>query len=260
VTVYDPNPLMTPYKLGRPVLTGSGVPGAFDSHAVDCPFVFHHNGTFHMMHVGFDGKGYQTGLATSGDLIHWRHKGVLLGREGSQSWDRVGAAGTWIIRDNGLYGRPALRKIDGRYWMVYHSYPGEGYEQGPGEMGLAWTEDEELLSWHRLPGPVYSWREGADWEKGGLYKACLLEHQGLFHLFYNAKNRPGGSWIEQTGLAVSRDLKSWRRHADNPVIRVTDGALYHFYCACRRFHDGDTARNLGDELRCITVATSRPVA
>jgi len=221
---YDTDRFSTPHKLGRPVLTGSGVPGTFDSHAVDCPFVFFHGGAWHMLHLGFDGKGYQTGLAAGSDLLHWRHKAVLLARERSQGWDRIGAAGTWIIRQNDLYGRPVLKKIDGKYWMVYHSYPGEGYEVGPGEMGLAWTQDEELLDWKRLPEPVYSWREGADWEKGGLYKACLLEHQGSFYLFYNAKNRPSGGWTEQTGLAVSSDLSTWRRHEENPVVCVAEGA------------------------------------
>ncbi len=40
---------LTPYKLGRPVLTGSGAPGVFDELAVDCPFVFEHHGQFYMM-------------------------------------------------------------------------------------------------------------------------------------------------------------------------------------------------------------------
>jgi hypothetical protein len=51
---------LTPYKWKKPVLVGSGAKGAFDSHAVDCPFVFRHNDHFYMMYVGFDGTGYQT--------------------------------------------------------------------------------------------------------------------------------------------------------------------------------------------------------
>ena len=38
----------TPYKYGAPVLAGSGKPGSFDALAVDAPFVFFHNGQFHM--------------------------------------------------------------------------------------------------------------------------------------------------------------------------------------------------------------------
>lgn len=57
------NPYLTPHKLGRPVLTGSGTPGTFDEQAVDVPFVFEHGGAYYMTLVGFDGKGYLTGLA-----------------------------------------------------------------------------------------------------------------------------------------------------------------------------------------------------
>jgi hypothetical protein len=38
--------LRTPYKLGKLVLGGSQVPGTFDEKAVDCPFVFSHDGRF----------------------------------------------------------------------------------------------------------------------------------------------------------------------------------------------------------------------
>jgi predicted GH43/DUF377 family glycosyl hydrolase len=89
-------------------------------------------------------------------------------------------------------------------------------------MGLAWTEDENLLDWHRLPDPVYSWRGGGDWEKAGLYKACFFLHNDLFYLFYNAKNE-ASTWIEQTGVATSKDLLHWDRYEGNPVLRVTPG-------------------------------------
>jgi predicted GH43/DUF377 family glycosyl hydrolase len=103
--------------------------------------------------------------------------------------------------------------------MNYHSYPGEGYETGPAEIGLAWTEDENLLDWHRLENPIYSWRDGADWEKAGLYKACFFQHEDLFYMFYNAKNKES-NWIEQTGVATSKDLLHWDRCKENPVLKV----------------------------------------
>jgi len=178
--MYNIERYFTPYKYGKPVLTGSGIDGAFDSHAVDCPFVFSHNNKFYMMFVGFDGKGYQTGLAVSSDLIHWEKLGVILKREEHNGWDKTGAAGTWILKStNNLYDLPTIKKVDGKYWMVYHSYPEEGYEEGSAQIGLAWTTDENLLEWHRLPEPIYSWKDGDEWEKGGLYKACLIEHENI---------------------------------------------------------------------------------
>ena len=217
--------LLTPYKIGRPLIVPSGQPGAFDERAADCPFVFYHNGRWHMTYIGYDGIGYQTAIASSDDLMEWRYDGMILKRDAeSGSWDANGAAGTWIVKvSDDLCEIPLLRKINGKYWMTYHSYPGIGYENGPAKIGLAWSEDEDLLAWHRLAEPVFSWEDGAEWESGGLYKSCIVEHDGTFYMFYNAKDR-GNPWIEQTGLATSKDLEHWTRCDLNPVVRVTPGA------------------------------------
>lgn len=329
-----PNYWETPYKLGKPVLTGSGVAGAFDERAVDGPTVFYHRGQWHMMYIGFDGVGYQTALAVSDDLLHWTHKAVILPRPGGKRWDAVGRAGTSLLRETyDLYEKPTLKKREGKYWLMYHSYPGEGYETGPAEIGLAWSEDEQLLVWHALDTPVFSWRDGDAWDRGGLYKCSLFEQDGLFYIFYNAKDKDASGWVEQTGMATSPDLIHWTRCALNPVLPVEpgswrskfcsdpivfradgryvmfffgfnyshaqdgvafsddlmhwqalpepiirygggeeidtihahkpgivwhDGVLYHFYCACRPWREGDVAQN-GNEFRCITLAASKPI-
>lgn len=216
---------LTPYRYGTPILHGSGVEGSFDEKAVDIPFVFWHRGQFYMLYTGFDGRGYQSALAVSEDLLHWTHKGVILKRrEETDRWDRIGGAATWILKEsNDLWELPRLKKVDGKYWMVYHSYPDTGYESGPAEIGFAWTEDEELLDWHFPDAPSFSWKDGAEWESGGLYKACVIEHDGMWYLFYNAKNK-AERWIEQTGMAYSRDLVHWTRCEENPVLKVSERA------------------------------------
>ncbi|ASA25778.1 family 78 glycoside hydrolase catalytic domain [Paenibacillus donghaensis] len=221
----DISAYLTPYKWKKPVLVGSGVEGAFDSHAVDCPFVFRHNDHFYMMYVGFDGTGYQTALAESDDLLNWQHLSTILTRdEEGSAWDSRNIAGTWLLRDNDMHGPGHLKKWNGKYWLVYHSYPGDGYEAGSAKIGLAWTEDESLMSWNRLEKPILVPEDGGEWETGGLYKECLVEHEGTFYLFYNAKDKDEGRWIEQTGLAVSKDLVQWTRHEHNPVLQVTPDA------------------------------------
>ena len=72
--------LDTPHKIGSLVLTASDREGEFDRISVDCPFVFHRNGLFYMTYVAFDGVGYQTGLASSEDLVHWEKRGCILRR------------------------------------------------------------------------------------------------------------------------------------------------------------------------------------
>lgn len=97
---------MTPYRYPKSVLHGSGMEGAFDSMAVDIPFVFRHQDCFYMLYTGFDGKGYQSALAVSDDLLHWKHKAVILKRHmESDRWDRIGGAATWMIKETTASGR-----------------------------------------------------------------------------------------------------------------------------------------------------------
>jgi len=74
-----------------------------------------------------------------------------------------------------------------------------------------------LRHWEIEP-PCLLPQDGVGWEKAGLYKACIVEDLGLYHIFYNAKNRAKG-WREQTGVATSRDLKKWVRNPANPILR-----------------------------------------
>ncbi|WP_239616166.1 hypothetical protein [Cohnella mopanensis] len=235
-------------KREMPALAGTGKAGSYDSQGVDCPFVFRHNDRFYMMHVGFDGIGYQTALAVSDNLLEWRHEAVILPRlEGSDRWDRIGAAGSWILlASNDVREVPTLRKRDGRYWMIYHSYPGEGYEAGGAVMGLAWTADESLRTWNRLEQPIFTYKNGGDWEKEGLYKCCMLEHEGKYWMFYNAKGSSVWPWKEETGIATSADLLHWERYDGNPIMPYKEGTFYsQFYSdPCIRY-DGERWLNFG---------------
>ncbi len=329
--------LLTPYKLNRPVIQASGKEGMFDRYAVDCPTPFRHNGKYYMMYIGFDGTGYQTAIATSDKLSEgWSEPKLILKRGANMDWDKIGMAGTTILMENDLFGGNHLKKFNGKYWLMYHSYPNAGYESGPAKIGLCCTDDEELLNWEFYGEPVYLPDDGGDWEKGGLYKCWLIEHEGTFYMFYNAKTE-GDGWIEQIGAAKSNDMIHWSRFETNPIVKVDprgwdsqfasdpqvyfdsrenqwvmfyyglgnlsacDGIavsknlidwekfpipiittgrsgdaidsiyahkpgiiycreeqrLYHFYCACRPYKEGDGAENFGHEFRCISAAVSK---
>jgi predicted GH43/DUF377 family glycosyl hydrolase len=210
-----PPELRTPHKAGRLVVRASGKPGAFDSQSVDCPYVFHHAGLYYMAFVAFDGTGYQTGLASSTDLLDWRPEGMIAGRDPSNPVLRYNVALNWIVRENDVFSDGSLKRIRGRFLGVYHAYPSPGYEEGPAVIGLCWSKD--LRAW-KFDAPCLRPQDGGDWERGGLYKPCLLEHDGTFYLFYNAKTAAARGWREQTGLAVSTDLRTWTRNPGNPVI------------------------------------------
>jgi predicted GH43/DUF377 family glycosyl hydrolase len=169
-----------------------------------------------LTYVAFDGIGYQTGLASSSDLINWRKEGCILARDPKSPATRYNIAMNWIIRQNELYSAGKLTGIHGEFVGAYHAYPSQGLEQGAAVIGLCRSKD--LRHWEIDP-PCLRPQDGAAWERGGLYKPCLLRYRGKYYLFYNAKNRTDRGWNEQTGVAVSPDLQKWTRYEGNPVIR-----------------------------------------
>lgn len=214
-------PFRTPYKYPRLILEGTGRKGDFDERSVDDPIVFHANGAFHMLYIGFDGVGYQTGLATSTDLLHWTRTALVGSRDPASKYTKYNLALSSILRDKQLRGNGEAIKINGRYLGAWNAYPSAGYEEGAAVIGLAWSDD--LLHW-QLTDPILYPRDGAPWEHGGLYRPDLMLDRGTYYLYYNAKTDPlpksvGGGWREQTGVATSRDLKTWTRYAGNPILR-----------------------------------------
>lgn len=209
--------IRTPVKHDQLVIAPSYRMGAFDSHAVDGPFPFLHDGRLWMTYIGWDGIGYQTGLASSEDLLNWKKEGLVLSRGPKGSVTEYNVALTCILRENELFASATLKRVNGRFVGTYHAYPQPGYETGPAVIGLCYSED--LRSWDVCP-PVLEPDPSCEWEAGGLYKSWLLENEGRYYLFYNAKNHTGGPWIEQTGMATSHDLVHWERYPGNPVIRI----------------------------------------
>jgi hypothetical protein len=217
----DALPFRTPYKHEKLVLGPSSDSAAFDSKSVDDPFVFYHEGTFKMLYIGFDGTGYQTGLARSQDLVNWQRVACVAKRDPNSRYTRYNIALSCIVRENELTSAGKLKKIRGRYLGAWNAYPSAGLEEGAAVIGLAWSDD--LLHWE-LTEPVLFPADGAPWEHGGLYRPNLIEEDGTFYLYYNAKTDPNphakdGAWREQTGVATSRDLKHWTRYAGNPILR-----------------------------------------
>src|SRR3546814_6925905 len=108
-------------------------------------------------------------------------------------------------------------------------------EEGPAVIGLAWSDD--LIRWHRDDTPILRPEDGAEWERAGLYRSYLIRDGDIYYLFYNAKNHDT-PWLEQIGVATSRDLKPWRRHPGNPTLKVgapgsTDARVVANLCVMR---------------------------
>ncbi len=220
---FDFNEYKTPFKANKYIIAPSEHEGDYNAQGVDCPFVFYHKGCWFLMHVGFDGRSYQTALSCS-DTINgdYRFYDLILKRGDGNGWDSIGAAGCYILSEQDINRRRVLKKWKGKYWMLYHSYPFEGYEEGPASIGLAYCEDETLKDWKRLKEPILTSDKNIAWEAGGLYKEAIVEKDGLFYMFYNAKTA-SDDWNEQIGMATSEDLVHWTRCKNNPLLRNGNG-------------------------------------
>ncbi len=209
----------TPYKYGVILAGENGV-------MVDCPSVFRHGNRWHMMYIQFDGTGYETLLAESEDLLHWRPSGKILPfRDGA--WDARQAAGFVALQDHVWGGSYRLGTHDGKYWLSYVGGALEGYETDPLSIGLAWTDDPaKPAEWNRLDEPVLSPAQPdvRPFERITLYKSNILHDQAQtlgypFVMFYNGK-QPQRECI---GMAVSKDLRHWLRFGADPVIDNGNG-------------------------------------
>lgn len=229
----------TPYKLGLVLAPEEG-------EAVDDPHVFRYKDAWYMMYVRYDNKGYETCLAKSDDLVRWERLGVAFQRGEEGAWDASQAAGYPMLLDERWEGPNTLRKHDGRYWMFYLGGSFEGYETDPLSSGIASTKDPTaLLSWERYEGnPVLqpSDPDARDFERKTIYKHFVVEDPtrelgGRFVSFYNGKRED--VWQESMGIAVSDDMRHWKRVGSEPVL-----------CDCKPGQSGISAsgmvRKIGD--------------
>ena len=192
----------------------------------DCPTVFQlpDRSGWRMSFIGFNGKGYNSFVVKSDDLLHWKSPTLAMGFGPEGSFDHGGCViGAFLYTSYGIKDPRVFAKRDGSFWSLYGCYPLQGgYELRPGYEGVAKSEDG--LTWTRAKdSPILSVHDidCGPWEKSCIYQPWLVKHEGTFFNFYNAARES----VEQTGLALSPDLFTWWRYAGNPVIRNRAGGF-----------------------------------
>ena len=136
----------TPCKAGMALVPAAG-------EMLDNPMVFRHGDAWYMMFIRFDGKGYETHLAKSADLLTWTRLGCIFRRGEKGAWDAAQADGWPTLVDTRWDGPNTLNTFEGKHWMMYLGGAKDGYETDPLSTGLAWTDDPSLLNrWTRYEG------------------------------------------------------------------------------------------------------------
>ncbi|WP_071146290.1 beta-d-glucuronidase/beta-L-arabinofuranosidase [Bacteroides ihuae] len=229
--------IKTPYKYGLVLAPET------NNYKMDCPTVFRQGDKWYMTFViyngrsGNDGRGYETWLAESDNLLEWKTKGRILSfRNGT--WDTNQRGGFPALPDMEWGGSYALQPYKGNYWMTYIGGANAGYEAGPLRIGMAWTKEKNLgeaVEWESMDKPLLSsedkdaqWFENLTQYKSTVYwdKKKTLGYP--FVMFYNAGGRHPQTQLkgERIGIALSKDMKKWKRYAGNPVFsHETQGTI-----------------------------------
>ena len=257
----------TPYKYGMVVAPPD------NHHKYDCPTVFRHGDKWLMTYVCYDGKegndgrGYETWLAESDDLLHWNTVGRVLqlpdetGKAGADNrqaasslWDQNQRGGFPALIDYTWGGTYELQTFKDNHWMTYIGGPGTGYEavNAPLSIGLASIKKDDFFvqdaknhhfivtPWNTYNQPILSYNdsEAQWWEQLTQYKSTIYwikdkqkrikgAEKYPFVMYYNAGGKdathPKG---ERIGIALSKDLKKWKRYDGNPVFaHDSDGTI-----------------------------------
>ncbi len=217
----------TPYKYGLVM-----VPEDLE-HKMDCPTVFREGDNWYMTYLIYSGRGYETWLARSKDLLNWENMGRQLSFGDAGKWDDNQKAGYNALTNTEWGGDYKLKSYKDKYWMSYFGGKEKGYETEPLAIGMAYTTKKPWIAheWVRLENPVLSSAD-ADvswWEnRNKLFKSTVIEDkEGLtghrFVMYYNAVgdsllNNKKTRWYERIGMAVSDDMEHWKRLGKNPVV------------------------------------------
>lgn len=222
------NEIKTPYKYGLVVSPSSS------TKKVDCPTVFRKDNRWYMSYIEFDGVGYETLLAESTDLLHWKTLGTLLSRSNdSTKWDAYQRAGYAVLQEYHWGGSYGLQKYKGNYWMTYIGGNTKGYEAGALSIGIAKTKNNITTAhaWQTSNAPALTAtdKDVRWWEDKKLFKSTVIWDKEKttgypFVMYYNANgdtshNRDKKTrWFERIGMAVSTDMTHWKRFQIDPVM------------------------------------------
>lgn len=222
------NQIQTPYKYGLVMVPSD------ESRKMDCPTVFREGNQWFMTYIIYDGRGYETWLAQSDDLLHWQNKGKIMSLTDTADWDSNQKAGYNSLQDYEWGGSYKLNKYQGKYWMSYFGGNARGYEAGKLSIGIAYTEKDPSVvhEWSRLNSPVLtsSDKDVRWWENHTIYKSSVIWDKSKtagypFVMYYNANgdslDKKRGA--ERIGMAVSDDMIHWKRFMRDPVLNHHKG-------------------------------------
>lgn len=131
-----------------------------------------------------------------------------------------GPEGAW---DHMAVDNPFLLKMNGKLHCFYEGQDKPFSEGGHERIGLATSEDG--LTWRKHPGnPIIDVGMPGDFDSLVAKLPVVTHVNGVYYLYYSGRDGK----TKQIGLASSRDLTHWVKHAGNPVLSSRPDAWDRF--------------------------------
>jgi predicted GH43/DUF377 family glycosyl hydrolase len=150
------------------------------------------------LYSGFDGRTWHTGLATSGDGVHWEKQGVVLSPD-PLTWE-----GSYIAANGSALA------FGNRFWYWYQA----GGKPSP-RIGLA--RSENASSWRKEPEPVLDRGPYASWDERAVADPYVIRIEPFFYMYYLGQDR---ARRQRLGIARSRNGIQWEKLRSSPVLEL----------------------------------------
>jgi len=190
-------------KLDNNPLLIEGKDGEWDNDFVAHAYVFKDKNKFYMLYDG-SRKGdwlESIGLAESKNLTDWeKYAGNPIFTVGTNWWENRHVSRCCVFKENGVY------------YLYYAGHDGEreriGMAKGKSLFGLKRCFDR----------PVLNIGKKGEWDEESISDPKIIKYNKLYLMFYSGIDCRG---IERTGLAISKDLFSWKKYKKNPILDVS---------------------------------------
>ena len=217
LVVNDGTILLNPYlefellNDGRPVLqAGSG--SDWDSTLIGPTSFLKHDGTYYAYYHGSQyssvADGFQIGLATSEDGVHWtKYSGNPIIRSGVDEFDLRSAWDPQVIVDEGT-------------WWMYYAGMGSS-------INVCMATSNDGINWTKSSGnPILnsSLSEGV-WNGLDVRPKGVFKEGGIYRMYLVGKS--GDVTRRSMGLATSTDGVTWTYHQENPIYSASDASWYN---------------------------------
>ncbi|HCE43316.1 MAG TPA: hypothetical protein DET40_07190 [Lentisphaeria bacterium] len=117
--------------------------------------------------------------------------------------------------DVGCCMNPYVIRQGGEYYLFYSGADKDGARR----ICLAIAPISDVTNWKRL-GPIFDIGMPGAFDEGWCVVPCVHQIGGRWHLYYTGRLRKydGLQSFKGIGLAISDDLKTWKKYSPDPVL------------------------------------------